>query len=146
MIREWRQLLDDYSEREGTETKILMTEAYSNLTFTMKYYTRSEAHFPFNFGIIENVWDNTNARSVKETIDNWMWALPAGKAANWVIGNHDKPRVGSRYGLERHDGMLAIELTLPGVAVTYNVNIFIFLVLIITLIRFVLLFRAKKLV
>lgn len=99
-----------------------MTEAYSNLTFTMKYYTTSNAHFPFNFGIIENLWDNSNARRFKEVIDSWMWSLPEGKTANWVVGNHDKPRVASVYGVERHDGMMAIELTLPGVAVTYNVS------------------------
>lgn len=97
-----------------------MTEAYANLTFTMKYYSASNAHFPFNFGFIENVWGDSNARTVKEAIDNWMWSLPKGKTANWVMGNHDKPRVASRFGFERHDGMMAIELTLPGVAVTYN--------------------------
>jgi len=37
-----------------------------------------------------------------------------------VLGNHDKPRVGSRYGTERVDGMLMLLLLLPGVAVTYN--------------------------
>jgi alpha-glucosidase len=37
-----------------------------------------------------------------------------------VLGNHDKPRVGSRYGTERIDGMLMLLLLLPGVAVTYN--------------------------
>lgn len=36
------------------------------------------------------------------------------------LGNHDKPRFGSRYGTERIDGLLALVLTLPGVAVTYN--------------------------
>jgi alpha-glucosidase len=36
------------------------------------------------------------------------------------LGNHDKPRFGSRYGTERVDGLLVLLLTLPGVAVTYN--------------------------
>lgn len=36
------------------------------------------------------------------------------------LGNHDKPRFGSRYGTERIDGLLTLLLTLPGVAVTYN--------------------------
>lgn len=36
------------------------------------------------------------------------------------LGNHDKPRFGSRYGTERVDGLLTLLLTLPGVAVTYN--------------------------
>jgi alpha-glucosidase len=36
------------------------------------------------------------------------------------LGNHDKPRFASRYGVERVDGLLTLLLTLPGVAVTYN--------------------------
>lgn len=47
--------------------------------------------------------------------------MPATATANWVLGNHDKPRVASRYGPERHDVLLTIQMTLPGVAVTYNV-------------------------
>lgn len=47
--------------------------------------------------------------------------MPPGATANWVLGNHDKPRVASRYGPDRHDVLLTIQMTLPGVAVTYNV-------------------------
>ena len=36
------------------------------------------------------------------------------------LGNHDKPRFGSRYGTQRIDGLLTLLMTLPGVAVTYN--------------------------
>lgn len=119
MIREWRQLLDDWTNEKQTETKILMTEAYANQTFTTMYYEYG-SHFPFNFGFIENLNDRDNAYGIRQVVDNWLNNMPQGAAANWVLGNHDKPRVGSRFGFERHDGMLAIELTLPGVAVTYN--------------------------
>lgn len=36
------------------------------------------------------------------------------------LGNHDKPRFASRYGIERVDGMMMLLLCLPGVAITYN--------------------------
>lgn len=36
------------------------------------------------------------------------------------MGNHDQPRIASRYGVGRVDGMLTLLLTLPGVPVTYN--------------------------
>ena len=38
------------------------------------------------------------------------------------LGNHDNPRVGSRYGTERIDALNAMLLTLPGAGVTYNVR------------------------
>ena len=38
------------------------------------------------------------------------------------MGNHDKSRVGSRYQEEKIDALMALVLTLPGVAVTYNVR------------------------
>lgn len=38
-----------------------------------------------------------------------------------LIGNHDQPRVASRYGAEKVDALLMLVMTLPGIAVTYNV-------------------------
>ena len=42
-----------------------------------------------------------------------------GKKANWVIGNHDQWRVGSRIRAELMDPFNLITMTLPGVSVTY---------------------------
>lgn len=119
MVQEWRRLLDNYTAEHKTETKIIMTEAYANQTFTIKFYNY-DSHFPFNFGFIENLRDYNTAYDIRQIIDDWLDLMPKGATANWVLGNHDKPRVGSRFGFERQDGMLAIEMTLPGVAVTYN--------------------------
>lgn len=38
------------------------------------------------------------------------------------MGNHDNKRLASRFGVERTDLMNMLLQTLPGVAVTYNVN------------------------
>lgn len=103
---------------------MLFTEAYANLTFTMKYFIdekgRIGSHFPFNFILIERLNENSNAFDFKREIDSWISNLPSIGVSNWVLGNHDKPRVGSRYGVDRVDGMLMLLLLLPGVAVTYN--------------------------
>ena len=42
-----------------------------------------------------------------------------GKKANWVIGNHDQWRVGSRIREDLMDPFNLITMTLPGVSVTY---------------------------
>lgn len=66
----------------------MATEAYSNLTSTMKYYGTKEnpgAHFTFNFETIEALTPQSNAADFKEVIEDWYAALPAGKWSNWVV-------------------------------------------------------------
>ncbi|XP_041776082.1 maltase 2-like [Anopheles merus] len=125
VIAHWRTVLDDFARQQGSDAIIMMTEAYANLTMTLRFYESDDgkqqrAHFPFNFVMIEELGENSNARDFKRVIDRWLGNVPRGKTTNWVLGNHDKPRVASRYGVERIDGMQLMLLTLPGVAVTYN--------------------------
>ena len=49
-----------------------------------------------------------------------MECVPNGKVANWVLGNHDEWRIGSRTRPELMNAFNLISLTLPGVSVTYN--------------------------
>ncbi|CRL00644.1 CLUMA_CG013904, isoform A [Clunio marinus] len=124
MVRQWRVLIDEYNLSNGGDTRVLFTEAYATIEDTVRYYADESgnpvAHFPFNFILIERLDENSDAQKFKEEIDNWITAVPSGGVSNWVLGNHDKPRFGSRYGVERIDGMMMLLLTLPGVAVTYN--------------------------
>lgn len=106
-------MCDDFS-------RVILTEAYANNTFTARYYTDSKVNFPFNFNFIERLWDNANAYDIRQNINDWINYSPKGSTPNWVLGNHDKPRFASRYGFERSDALTAISLTLPGIAVTYN--------------------------
>ena len=50
-------------------------------------------HLPFNFHLILTAWA---ARSVAALVEAYEAALPAGAWPNWVLGNHDQPRVASR--------------------------------------------------
>lgn len=125
VIYEWRDLLDDFKKTHGGETRIMMTEAYANMTFTMRYYendegTRKGSHIPFNFLMISDLNADSTARDFAHTISKWMNYMPVGFTANWVLGNHDNSRVASRYGVERIDALNAMLLTLPGCGVTYN--------------------------
>lgn len=113
----------------GGETKILMSEAYGNDTTFSKYYqsmdgTRQGSQMPFNFVLITDLNANSTATDFKRVIDNRLKILPKFRKTNWVIGNHDQPRMASRYGNEKVDALLTLVMTLPGAAVTYNVRIF----------------------
>lgn len=48
--------------------------------------------------------------------------MPHGHVANWVMGNHDNPRVASRFGEKSVDAMNMLLMTLPGIGITYNVG------------------------
>ena len=87
MISEWRTLINEFNENNPGSTRVLFTEAYANLTFTMKYYNdkdgKPRAHFPFNFLLIENLDENSSANDFKTKIDEWFAALPEGATSNW---------------------------------------------------------------
>jgi alpha-glucosidase len=66
----------------------------------MHYYggERPEMHLPFNFQLIDTPW---RARSLAAVITGYEAALPPGGGPNWVLGNHDRPRVAAKRGRPR---------------------------------------------
>lgn len=124
MVYFFREVLDLYKAQRGGNTKLLMTEAYSLPENVMRFYgradgTRTGSQMPFNFIMINDVTVKSTATEMKSIIENWISLIPEGKSTNWVLGNHDRPRVGTRFGEQRIDGFLALGMSLPGVAVTY---------------------------
>ncbi|XP_043493241.1 maltase 1-like [Polistes fuscatus] len=117
LVKSWRKVLDDYANANNEDEKVMMTEAYTDLKNTTKYYEYG-AHIPFNFKLITDVDQTSNATEFKETIESWMREMPKGESANWVLGNHDRSRTLSRYP-GRANQMLMLPMILPGVAVTY---------------------------
>ncbi|XP_055540588.1 maltase 2-like [Wyeomyia smithii] len=121
LIYDWRELFDEHSVKAGS-TKLMMTEAYADLEQTMRWYGNDErngSHFPFNFAMINRVTNATNAAEMKVIIDEWLDNMPDGANANWVLGNHDRPRIASRFGTDRAASFAILELLLPGIAVVY---------------------------
>lgn len=78
---------------------------------------------PENLGLISMVKRTgmTLSQGIFHTIREYTSALPKGKTPNWVIGNLDEVRVGSRdnVGSVNRNAMNALLLTLPGVAMSY---------------------------
>ncbi|KOC69745.1 Alpha-glucosidase [Habropoda laboriosa] len=110
----WRQVMEEFEQ-----PRFMMMEAYTNVSMTMRYYAYG-AHYPFNFGLITDMQKNSTAADFKNMVDSWMSNMPAGSIPNWVAGNHDKPRLATRFGPKRARAVTLISLLLPGVSVTYN--------------------------
>lgn len=127
IVYDWRELLDDWKKEHGGDTRIFMTEAYSNLSFTMKYYQddvtgRQGAHMPFNFGLIFDLNANSDSFSIRNSIANWLENMPQHHVPDFVLGSHDHSRIGSRMGEDRIDLANILLMTLPGVSITYYVS------------------------
>ncbi|XP_013110944.2 maltase A3 [Stomoxys calcitrans] len=127
MVYQWHQLLEDYQRVHGGDTRVLMIETWSSIGEVMKMFgnkTVQGAQIPFNFQFIvagndDQINTDLPAPGFVKIIKKWMDNMPAGKTANWVMGNHDKRRVGSRYGENRIDLMNMLQMFLPGISVTY---------------------------
>ncbi|KAH8285193.1 hypothetical protein KR054_006032 [Drosophila jambulina] len=123
LVYSWRAVLDAFQREHGGEDRILMAETYSPINIVMRYYgneTAEGAQLPFNFLLISEISNSSNAHAYEDTIQKWLQHMPKGRTANWVLGNHDKPRVGSRLGTDRVDMLNMLTSTLPGASVTYQ--------------------------
>ncbi|XP_017016869.1 maltase A3 [Drosophila kikkawai] len=123
LVYSWRAVLDAFQRDNGGDERILMAETYSPINIVMRYYgneTAEGAQLPFNFLLISEISNSSNAHAYEDTIQKWLQHMPKGRTANWVLGNHDKPRVGSRLGTDRVDMLNMLTSTLPGASVTYQ--------------------------
>ena len=90
-----RRVADEFSDR------VLIGEIYLPLERLVRYYgsTLDGVQLPFNFQLLLSAW---NARDIAALIDRYEAALPLEGWPNWVLGNHDRPRVASRVGVARY--------------------------------------------
>jgi alpha-glucosidase len=82
--------MDGYKQAHNTDTKILMTEAYTTIEMKQKFYGsggRKGAEIPFNFQIIDNLNTGSTAADYKTVIDSWLLAMPKEEdyVPNWVV-------------------------------------------------------------
>jgi alpha-glucosidase len=84
----------------------------------MEYYGKdlTGANLPFNFQLLQCAW---SAEAIAQILSDYHTALPAGAWPNWVLGNHDQPRVASRVGAKQAAVAAMLLLTLPGTLTLY---------------------------
>jgi alpha-glucosidase len=74
-------------------------------------------HLPFNFHLISTPW---HPKSIASLIQAYEAALPSGGWPNWVLGNHDRPRVATRVGSAQARVAAMLLLTLRGTPTIYQ--------------------------
>jgi alpha-glucosidase len=114
---EMREIADSYGAK-GQGERVLIGEIYLPVDRLMQYYggERPGVHLPFNFQLIDTPW---RARSLATLITNYEAALPPGGWPNWVLGNHDRPRVATKRGQAQARIAAMLLLTLRGTPTLY---------------------------
>jgi alpha-glucosidase len=112
LVLQMRSVVDEFSDR------VLIGEIYLPVPQLMTYYGQDlkGANLPFNFHLLQCPW---SATAIAEVISEYNRALPKGAWPNWVLGNHDQPRIASRIGQHQARVAAMLLLTLPGTLTMY---------------------------
>lgn len=118
IIKQMRTVLDEYDDR------MMVGEIYLRNEALMKYYGENydECHLPFNFQLIENEagmpppWQ---AHTIRKLVAAYEADLPPKGWPNWVISNHDRPRLATRVGPGQARVATMLLLTLRGTPTCY---------------------------
>jgi alpha-glucosidase len=147
IVAEMRAILDSYPDsldqgQESAETpstldprpvvlipassnRVLIGEIYLPLPELIRYYGHDPesgapqlngANLPFNFHLIQTRWA---AESIANIITTYEALLPPGAWPNYVLGNHDQPRLASRIGPQQARAAAMLLLTLRGTPTLY---------------------------
>lgn len=108
-----RSVMEEYQGH-----RVLIAEVYLPIKELMIYYGKDNkgAHLPFNFLLLSLPWD---AMQIAATIDQYEGALPPQSWPNWVLSNHDRPRIASRVGFQQAKVAAMLLLTLRGTPTIY---------------------------
>jgi alpha-glucosidase len=112
IVAEMRAVLDSYGDR------LLIGETYLPFDQLATYYGRDlkGAQLPFNFHLMLTAW---KADAIATVIKEYEASLPTGAWPNWVIGNHDQPRIATRIGRAQARIAAMLLLTLRGTPMMY---------------------------
>jgi alpha-glucosidase len=114
VIGEMRRVLDEYGG-----DRVLIGEIYLPVDRLVAYYgsaTRRGAHLPFNFQLLDLPW---RADVIGRAVEAYEALLPRDAWPNWVLGNHDRPRLASRLGAAQARVAAMLLLTLRGTPTLY---------------------------
>src|SRR5690606_21334084 len=102
----------------GYPGRLLIGEIYLPVDRLVAYYGQNNdgVHLPFNFQLIQAPWQ---AGTIGELIEEYEATLPEGGWPNWVLSNHDQPRIAARVGEAQARVAAMLLLTLRGTPTLY---------------------------
>ena len=113
IVAEMRAVVDEYEDR------VMVGEIYLPVERLVAYYGstgRPEAHLPFNFQLVLAHW---RAPIIARLLREYEAVMPEHGWPNWVLGNHDSPRIATRAGAAQAAVAAMLLLTLRGTPTLY---------------------------
>jgi alpha-glucosidase len=112
VIASWVNLMESYGDT------FMVTEVYASFEKMMGMYTVGTAgyHSPFNFNLISMPW---MVAEYRKFLDEFNAVVRPQDIPNYVLGNHDQPRVASRVGQARARMLAMLQFTMRGVPFIY---------------------------
>jgi alpha-glucosidase len=97
------------------DERLLIGELYLPIERLVAYYD-SGLDMPTNFHLLSTPWE---PRAIADLVERYEAALPDGAWPNWVLGNHDRPRLATRLGPGQERAAAFLLLTLRGTPTLY---------------------------
>ena len=90
--RDFRRLVDEYDRRDGRDRVVIGEVPAQTSSEWAGYYGEDldAMHLPFGFHLLRHDWASA---TLADVVDRVEAALPDGAVSNWVLGNHDQPRI-----------------------------------------------------
>jgi alpha-glucosidase len=101
--------------RSAVGDRLLLGELYLPIERLVAYYG-SGLDMPANFHLLTTPWD---AAAIAALAERYEAALPDGAWPNWVLSNHDRPRLASRIGAAQAPVAAVLLTTLRGTPTLY---------------------------
>jgi alpha-glucosidase len=101
--------------RAAVGDRVLIGELYLPIERLVRYYGAG-IDLPANFHLLTTPW---RPQAIAELVERYEAALPDGAWPNWVLGNHDRPRVADRVGAAQLRVAALLLLTLRGTPTLY---------------------------
>lgn len=113
LVQHIRKVINEYGE-----DKLFIGEIYLPVDRLIAYYgpDANGTNMPYNFQLALLPW---KADEIMKAVDYYEARLPEGAWPNWVLGNHDRPRIGSRIEPHQVRGAQLLLLTLRGTPTMY---------------------------
>lgn len=103
-----------------------MSDTYGTVAQMIRWHGTNDktlgSHIPLNFALLSRLDKDSSAAEMKNDFEDMKDLMPAWGETNWVLGNHDTPRVGYRYGENRHESLAIMTMMLPGPNTIYYVS------------------------
>ncbi len=121
IISALRGVLHDHPRPPGggaAVDRILVAEAYLPIPALIRYHgTDGDGiQLPSNMNLLQGAWEPW---TIARLIEQYEELLPAGAWPNWVLGNHDRPRIAGRLGQDQLRIAALLLLTLRGTPTLY---------------------------